>query len=490
MTTAAAPKMKRSSRRRFALAALGLALAAAAAFVGWLGYRNVGRARDLRAAIAAVEAVDPHWRLEAIEARRAPVPDDENSSVVMRHILARLPAGQRPPYNDLGDVQRREAVIESQPPEVRLSDEQYTVMIDALEGVEAGIGPALALARYPRGRHPITYAPDGVSTPLRHVDDAGVVLWRVLQPLLFVSIHEGDGGGALRVCHAAINLGRSMGDDPNLFAQLNRTRYSRAAIRGLERVLGQGEVPEAELARMQELLTEEAAFDPWALALRGERAMAFQALEAVRSGLLKPSFLVALTVGRRPGPPPTAVERVRDWLNDRIPPDVRPAQAWLLRHDTRVQETARLPWPERRTALDALTADEAGAPELARLFVVNNTRAANVFESAMARCRCGAVAAALERHRRRHGRWPDSLAALVPDLLPAVPSDPFDSQPLRYRRLADGVVVYSVWIDRTDDGGKLADAFPSPAGSGLGVRLWDVPHRRQPPRTPPPEAPP
>jgi hypothetical protein len=108
----------------------------------------------------------------------------------------------------------------------------------------------------------------------------------------------------------------------------------------------------------------------------------------------------------------------------------------------------------------------------------------------MARCRCGAVAAALERHRRRHGRWPDSLAALVPDLLPAVPSDPFDSQPLRYRRLADGVVVYSVWIDRTDDGGKLADAFPSPAGSGLGVRLWDVPHRRQPPRTPPPEAPP
>jgi hypothetical protein len=68
-----------------------------------------------------------------------------------------------------------------------------------------------------------------------------------------------------------------------------------------------------------------------------------------------------------------------------------------------------------------------------------------------------------------------------------VPTDPFDGRPLRYRRLADGVVVYSVGDDRADDGGTLADDFPPPAGTDLGVRLWDVPHRRQPP---PGEAPP
>jgi hypothetical protein len=466
--------------------ALGIVLLAAAAFAGWLAYRHVGRARDLRDAIAAAEAADPLLRLEAIEAARAAVPDSENSSLVIRRVLARLPQGRRPPY-DLDDVHRREAVYQALSPDVRLTDTQYAVMIDALEGVEAGIGPALALARHPRGRHAITYAPDAVSTLLRHVDDIGVVHWQILQPLLLVSIHEGDAAGALRACHATLNLGRSMGDEPIMVSQLNRTRYSREAVRGLERLLGQGEVSEADLARMQAELAAEAAFDPWALALRGERAEAFQALEAVRQGLIKPSLLAAYTVGGRGGPPPTPAERFREWLNDHFPPDVRPAQAWVLRHATRLQDTARLPWPERRAAVEALAGEEADAPELARLLMFNNLRAVTVLQNAVARCRCGVVMLALERHRLRHGDWPKSLTDLVPELLPTVPLDPFDGRPLRYRRLADGVVVYSVGADGTDDGGELADGFPPPNGKDLGVRLWDVPRRRQ---TPPPEAPP
>ena len=84
-----------------------------------------------------------------------------------------------------------------------------------------------------------------------------------------------------------------------------------------------------------------------------------------------------------------------------------------------------------------------------------------------------------ERYRLQHSRWPAALADLVPDLLPGVPADPFDGQPLRYRRLADGVAVYSVGDDRADGGASLADGFPPPAGTDVGVRLWDVPRRRQ-----------
>lgn len=107
------------------------------------------------------------------------------------------------------------------------------------------------------------------------------------------------------------------------------------------------------------------------------------------------------------------------------------------------------------------------------------------FQATQARCRCAAVGIAVERYRLRHGRWPDNLAALVPDFLPAAPTDMLDGRPLRYQRLADGVVVYSVGPDGTDDGGKLADdadwQAQWPAGMDIGFRLWDVARRGQPP---------
>src|SRR5262245_36118962 len=39
--------------------------------------------QDLRAAIAEVDAVDPEWRLEQIEAKRAQVADDKNSARII-----------------------------------------------------------------------------------------------------------------------------------------------------------------------------------------------------------------------------------------------------------------------------------------------------------------------------------------------------------------------------------------------------------------------
>jgi hypothetical protein len=79
--------------------------------------------------------------------------------------------------------------------------------------------------------------------------------------------------------------------------------------------------------------------------------------------------------------------------------------------------------------------------------------------AAIAQIRVTRTALAIERWRLAHnGNVPDSLVALVPDFLPAVPTDPFDEQPLRFKKLAHGYVVYSTGRDFTDDGGK-----PEPA---------------------------
>jgi hypothetical protein len=63
------------------------------------------------------------------------------------------------------------------------------------------------------------------------------------------------------------------------------------------------------------------------------------------------------------------------------------------------------------------------------------------------------IALAIERYRLAQGGLPDSLGDLIPTSLDAVPTDPFDGQPLRYKKLANGYVVYSVGENGKDDGG-------------------------------------
>jgi hypothetical protein len=64
------------------------------------------------------------------------------------------------------------------------------------------------------------------------------------------------------------------------------------------------------------------------------------------------------------------------------------------------------------------------------------------------------TAIALKRYQLKHGNYPADLNSLVPEFLPAVPLDPVDGQPLRYRPNADGTfLLYSVGENGKDDGG-------------------------------------
>lgn len=67
--------------------------------------------------------------------------------------------------------------------------------------------------------------------------------------------------------------------------------------------------------------------------------------------------------------------------------------------------------------------------------------------------------AALETYRARHGRYPDALGQLVPDILAEPPVDPLHGLSLGYRLVTDdphgrGYFLYSFGLDRQDDGGR------------------------------------
>ena len=74
---------------------------------------------------------------------------------------------------------------------------------------------------------------------------------------------------------------------------------------------------------------------------------------------------------------------------------------------------------------------------------------------AAAQSRASAILLAARLYEHTHGRLPDALSELVPDLLPETPVDPFSPRgdPLRYRKDLDGPTVWSVGENGTDDGG-------------------------------------
>jgi hypothetical protein len=73
----------------------------------------------------------------------------------------------------------------------------------------------------------------------------------------------------------------------------------------------------------------------------------------------------------------------------------------------------------------------------------------------LASLRLGSTALALEQFRAAHdNRYPDALAELAPDYLASTPMDPFDGQPLRYRKKGGGYLLYSIGPDLQDDSGE------------------------------------
>jgi hypothetical protein len=85
------------------------------------------------------------------------------------------------------------------------------------------------------------------------------------------------------------------------------------------------------------------------------------------------------------------------------------------------------------------------------------SRCAELFERTRQARDATLVATALELYRRQAGAWPESLNDLTPQFLPQVPPDRYDGKPLKYRVIDGQPVLYSIGVNRIDDGGRLPE---------------------------------
>jgi hypothetical protein len=464
-------------RRRWRTVLLIVALAIFVAIVLW-GY-TVLSTRGAWAEAEAEAALDtPRWRLMELEADRPNIPDRENSAL---HIIAltRMAGG----FN-VSAAPNYDQIFEKLPPTAQLNLQQSELIRGRLATIPRPLAEARKLKDMPRGRFPITYGDDFIGTLLPdHQRSREVAEW--LQHDAFLLAQDEKCDRAVESCQAIFNAGRAMDGELLVISHLIRVAEQHISLITLERVLAQGQASEECLQGKQALLQEDLRGDGWLPAVRGERAGMHHLFDNIRTGKVQtPSF-------RGMGLGGGGVESITFWFIDTFPSTLLKYYPEYLRHMNRCVDIAKLPIHERAAKMQEWEADckntknpviKLLAPALSK---VSQSECRN-----QALLRSAMVALACERYRLKHkdkdNAWPASLDVLVNEkLLGRIPTDPMDNQPIRYRRTKEGIVVYSIGFDLTDNQGNIdRERGMHEPGVDIGFRLWDVKLRRQNPLPP------
>jgi hypothetical protein len=440
--------------------------------------------RELQEAIAEAERDSPAgWQLGDVEAHRERVPDEENAALVVVKLKSLLPANwpvrvASPGATDAEDEDGAAAVpgrswvdrLDDLAPEVALPEDLLRRLRASLAQVEPARAEAHKLIGMTRGRYPLQWKDNVFETVLSSQESRTAA--RLLRYEAVLASQDGDADAAVASVRGIVAAARSVGDEPFLISVLIRLADDMQAVATLERVLAQGEPSARALEAVQELLEQEAAEPLLLRGMRGERAGMHKMLLDLRSGAVN---LSQITGG--PGGVEKGVTRLVG------PTLARRSHAPMLRLLNESVAAAQLPPEEQLPAMKAVEKKTFQARQdydvVTALMMPAVIKVTEAYRRGVGNLRCAAVAVALERYRRDHGGWPETLDALVPRHLAAVPADPQDGKPLRFRHRPDGVVVYWLGPDGTDDGGKLERRNYLAKGTDQGFQLWDVSRRRQ-----------
>lgn len=477
------PRRRRRWVRRVLLILTILLLAGAGLILGVRAYLVHQFDKELERVMAELDKTDPGWRLEEIMASREKIPDKDNAAHYILTAGKLVPRGwpdprpvRRKPPAALGEPEKTlpERVGEIQPLD-ELGDELATELRAELEALAPALEAARQVIDFDKGSYPIVWGKNLMNTVLLHTESIHIAA-NLLRLDSVLRAHEGDCDAAMRSARGVLVVGRSFGDEPISVSLISRMGCVQRATKSMERVLWEGHVSPRELALTGAKLEREKGESLLVPVLRGERGAWSLQLENVWAGDVYFEDLVDTPFK------PSWYDDLHEWAI--IRPLVRYNQPIYLQHMTQFIDMNRLPPGERQQALAGFERKvrTMKKPTLAPtwLFLGALTKISEAHDRHLANLGCAIAALAAERFRIAHRRWPNSLDELVPTTLAKAPEDPYVGGPLRFRRLDDGIVIYSVARDGKDDGGNLdrKEGGKEP-GTDIGFRLWDVEHRRQ-----------
>jgi hypothetical protein len=264
---------------------------------------------------------------------------------------------------------------------------------------------------------------------------------------------EGDAEKATQAFLAAGRAAESLSEEPIIISQLVRYAGWAILLPRLERSLCLAHFTDSQLAALQQVVEPAERPRAAARAWAGEQAihmsvfnepkmrrMAFRELQGSgwqAGGLLMAGSFTLLQV--------TGI--------------MEKDKAFFCAEMGRELAALELPYPARFAACQQLAAI---TNQPSRLFVLSRMLlpALGGFHireaDHVARVRVTTAALAVERFRVTHtNALPGNLDQLAPAYCNAVPADPYDGKPLRYKTHGGSYVVYSVGSDGRDDGGVV-----------------------------------
>lgn len=327
--------------------------------------------------------------------------------------------------------------------------EQREALADVVRENAEGLRLLRAALARPASRYPVDFFRGRFDLPPHYT-----ALPRAashLRAAAILAVVDGDGEEAVQRLVEVLKLTGTLALEPTDLAQVNRLIALEGAVSTAEDVLSLskgGSLDGNRLTRLSAALEAAMPQDSPVRAAVGEMCLVQDIFQMPRSEF----------AGRSQGPE-LAQFLAYGWLGFRSLDE-----GYYLAVTREIVEACAQAGTDRLTRLDRLAADvdkrtRSWWGQRARLVsgmgLGDRIRRAKWSTRVEVRLTAARVACALESFRLAHaGSLPERLDQLVPQWLPAVPSDPFDGQPLRYRRHESGYTVYSVGDDRKDSGGR------------------------------------
>jgi len=253
-----------------------------------------------------------------------------------------------------------------------------------------------------------------------------------------------------------LSLARSLKAEPVLISQLVRTAGVSLAVDALNRVMNRTTLSSESLGGLSKAFQSMEDYDA-----RGEgfnRAMIGERVNHLAQLKNRDKLVRELTAPGATGMPDEQGRRLIQYLKRAV--SLKEEQDYLETTSQQLLSARQTAFPERLKAVADLIRQRV-TEATSRGLLLNGwywdglDKHVNREARCLANLRLAMTAVTLEQFRASHNnRYPAGLSELTPSYLNAVLTDPFDGQPLRYRKQDAGYVLYSIGPDLKDDGGK------------------------------------
>ena len=368
------------------------------------------------------------------ELQPAPLADGENAAVYYQKAFAVMLEGTEEEQKLLN---RLEWTKEEEPAVRNLLEKNRDTLWFLKQGAHRG-----------KSQFPLDYE-KGSAISLPHLAKLRTCA-RLLAAEALIQAEDGQINEALDTCWVGLRLGRAVRSEPLLISQLVAFAVEQTMLTTLEKILNKADADPAKYKLLLRELNAKKLRDDLTKCLRAERCFGLDAFSKIQ----KKEVSIEQTLVSRGK---TKIGQIiRNWFYTSYfgGPLYKREQVYYIRLFDKAISLSQKPYYKISAEVEKLGEDIPPYFILTRMIIPALRGVYLSFARQEAYLGVARLGLALKIYKTEEGSYPESLNRLTPDIIPALPRDPFTGKDYIYRREGKGFVVYSLGENLRDDGGQ------------------------------------